>query len=196
VYHRPLQVRKSSVVRAIAVHPDYQDSEVAAAGFVKITPMVPSEISLDMPASPKYPAQGAKTLADHKKGGADIHDGNWLGFEGTPAGLTMHFDKDIQPSNMTISALVATGSWIFPPQSIEVLGSLNGREFFPLGHMKYDAGASAPHPSDGQNFYTLPLLKQTVRHLKVVVHPYGQLPDWHPGAGKPAWLFLDEIIVE
>jgi hexosaminidase len=195
-YRRPVRIQKSAVLKAIAFHPDYLDSEVSSASFVRVAAIPAAQIAFDMPPSPQYPGHGAATLTDHQKGGLDVHDGKWLGFEGTQAGVTMHFDKPFQPASLTLSALVSTGSWIFPPRSVEVLGSLDGSAYFPVGHRQFDAGGDSAHPTDGQNFYTLPLEPKMIRHIKVVVHPYGNLPAWHPGAGKPAWLFLDEIIVE
>jgi hexosaminidase len=31
------------------------------------------------------------------------------------------------------------------------------------------------------------------RYVKVVATNFGKIPDWHPGKGEPAWLFVDEI---
>lgn len=31
--------------------------------------------------------------------------------------------------------------------------------------------------------------------LKLVLLPLKKIPDWHPGKGKHAWLFIDEIKV-
>jgi hypothetical protein len=36
----------------------------------------------------------------------------------------------------------------------------------------------------------------TLRFLRVQARNFGPLPDWHPGAGEPAWLFVDEIVAE
>ena len=35
-----------------------------------------------------------------------------------------------------------------------------------------------------------------VRYLRVRAGNYGPLPDWHAAPGEPAWLFVDEIVVE
>ena len=33
------------------------------------------------------------------------------------------------------------------------------------------------------------------RYLKIKVKNTGQCPEWHPAAGRKAWLFIDEITV-
>ena len=37
---------------------------------------------------------------------------------------------------------------------------------------------------------------QTTRYIKVKAESIKKCPEWHPGAGGKAWLFIDEIVVE
>ncbi|HKL31439.1 MAG TPA: hypothetical protein VJ919_02825 [Tangfeifania sp.] len=37
---------------------------------------------------------------------------------------------------------------------------------------------------------------QLVRFIKVKAQSLLDCPSWHPGAGNPAWIFSDEIIVQ
>jgi len=34
------------------------------------------------------------------------------------------------------------------------------------------------------------------RYIKIVAHNYGNLPSWHLGAGSPAFIFVDEVMIE
>ena len=34
------------------------------------------------------------------------------------------------------------------------------------------------------------------RYLRVLARSYGTIPDWHPGRGDGAFIFVDEILVE
>ena len=34
------------------------------------------------------------------------------------------------------------------------------------------------------------------RWLRIVAESYGTIPDWHPGRGGEAWIFVDEIRVD
>ena len=38
-------------------------------------------------------------------------------------------------------------------------------------------------------------LPASVQYLRVHAENVGQCPDWHGDAGDPAWLFVDEILV-
>ena len=31
------------------------------------------------------------------------------------------------------------------------------------------------------------------RYLRITLHNYGPLPDWHVSAGQQAWIFVDEL---
>jgi hypothetical protein len=44
--------------------------------------------------------------------------------------------------------------------------------------------------------YTLTFDATTAKYLKVVAESYTELPQWHPGAGNPGFLFVDEVIVK
>jgi len=34
------------------------------------------------------------------------------------------------------------------------------------------------------------------RYVRLVAHSYGTIPDWHPGHGGAAYIFVDEILIE
>ena len=34
------------------------------------------------------------------------------------------------------------------------------------------------------------------RYVKMAAKTIGTCPDWHVGAGQPAWIFCDEFIIE
>jgi hypothetical protein len=38
-------------------------------------------------------------------------------------------------------------------------------------------------------------VKTTARYLRVKATNYGTIPDWHPGKGGRAHIFIDELIV-
>ena len=46
------------------------------------------------------------------------------------------------------------------------------------------------------DIYKASIKKAPVRYIKVVAKNLGTCPKGHPGEGKPAWLFIDEVIVE
>jgi hypothetical protein len=43
--------------------------------------------------------------------------------------------------------------------------------------------------------YEINFPPRKIRCLKVVAGPVKKLPEWHPGKGKPGWVFFDELLV-
>jgi hypothetical protein len=43
---------------------------------------------------------------------------------------------------------------------------------------------------------TLKLTASRSDTIRIQIIPFGKLPEGHPGAGNPAWLFLDEILFQ
>ena len=48
---------------------------------------------------------------------------------------------------------------------------------------------------NGCQDYTLVFSETSAKYLKVVADTYTELPAWHPGAGHPGFIFVDEIVV-
>jgi len=34
------------------------------------------------------------------------------------------------------------------------------------------------------------------RYIRIRANNPGPCPDWHPGAGSPSWVFIDEVVIE
>ena len=50
--------------------------------------------------------------------------------------------------------------------------------------------------ANGCQDYTLTFSQTSAKYLKVIAGCCTSLPEWHPGAGHPAFLFVDEVIVK
>jgi hexosaminidase len=86
------------------------------------------------------------------------------------------------------------GSWIWLPVELIVSVSPDGREFREVGR----AGHDVPDDAGGivLRDLTVDLDGIEARHVRVRAVPYGPIPRWHPGAGEPAWIFVDELLIE
>ena len=52
------------------------------------------------------------------------------------------------------------------------------------------------HEPNGIKEYSITFPETSARYLKVSAKTLETLPDWHPGAGYGAFLFIDEITVK
>jgi hexosaminidase len=77
---------------------------------------------------------------------------------------------------------------------VEYFVSDDAKEFKSVGRIVN----SIPLDQDGpfvKEFETA-LSQVQARYVKIVAKTIGVCPPWHPGAGKPSWIFADEIVIE
>lgn len=143
----------------------------------------------------KYPGSaGAFSLTDGLSGSADPHHNAWQGYEGDSL-VRWTFDLGSRKKVRQVSAsfLVATGNWIFPPAQVAVAVSKDGQKFTELDPVRIPLPTR--HVSNFVQSFTLPVDREA-RFVRVTAKGLDRCPEWHQGAGKKAWLFVDEVVVE
>jgi len=109
---------------------------------------------------------------------------------------TINFDKPQPVENVSVGCLRDSGSWILFPKKIEVFAGNTKTNLKKIGETHYDAThldeSGLPMIKD----FKVGVSKTEAKHFKVVVHNAGKLPEWHQGAGRPPWVFVDEVILQ
>jgi hypothetical protein len=95
---------------------------------------------------------------------------------------------------LAIGFLRDVGVWVMLPGSVEFMVSDDGKNFRSVATLTNDADDREPKPVVRE--FAAKLDGVSARFVRVRAKNYGKLPAWHPGAGNPAWLFTDELIVE
>ncbi|MEM9379507.1 MAG: sulfatase-like hydrolase/transferase [Planctomycetota bacterium] len=155
---------------------------------------VGSTVDLDAEPHERYRNIGAAVLADGALGSEDFTDGRWIGFRGTDFEATIDLGGMTPIREITCSFLRAQVSWIFVPRTVEFAVSRDGETYRILDSvdvtMEPDRAAEAvPIGVEAEP-------GEEARFVRVRATPMSSCPDGHPGAGKPPWLFVDEILVE
>jgi hypothetical protein len=97
-------------------------------------------------------------------------------------------------SSIGASFLQAVQSWILLPSSVSLLLSEDGVRWTLAGESSHEIAAE--RDDRFRHTFELPVSAGTrARYVKLVARNYGTLPNWHAGAGRPAWIFADEIAV-
>lgn len=117
----------------------------------------------------------------------------WCGFSGEDFIIELDLIDVVNITSIKVGFLQDQNSWIFLPRELEFQTSIDGRDFMKIPVSSCDdlvkddkvmkIYAKAEYP--GTN----------IRYIKIIAKN-NILPEWHAGAGKAAWLFVDEIIVE
>ena len=191
LYRSPITLDSSAGLSALAAIGGDLCVEETRARFTRCL-NVP-KVVLETPCSLKYPGHGAMTLADGIRGAADFNDSTWLGFEGDDMTAVLDLGKSRHVNTVTAGFLQEQGSWIFLPSRVTVSLSADGKEW------SMPAGISSPVGRSEEVLVkdlAVPMGGTDARYVKVIARNVGVCPQWHPGAGSKAWLFIDEITVQ
>ncbi|MCB0657392.1 MAG: exo-alpha-sialidase [Saprospiraceae bacterium] len=190
-YYQPLEIKDTKVLKIRAFNDAYLPSETITRQYTKIRELPAlGHTTLENTPDAKYPGHGAETLTDQQFGSDNFGDGSWLGFEGGDCVVTLSYSRPVVANQLVVSCLSAPGSWIMPPAKIEVYTSSDGKRFD-----FWDEAMPGQAETGGRIITRIDLSGRRESYLKVVIKNFGKLPADHPGAGNPAWLFVDEVMV-
>lgn len=155
-------------------------------------------VSLKYPPHPKYRGGSKFPLTDGIINNVSprwmFYYDKWLGFEVDDLDATIDLKKHIKVNKITARFLQKLDSWIFPPTEVQIQVSLDGKTFTDISTIdnkeRAEGGVAYLH------LYKGIVENKTIRYIRVIAKNRAVCPDWHPGAGAKAFLFVDEIIVE
>lgn len=144
-------------------------------------------VTVSEPPAPKYDAGGSFTLVDGVVPGKTGEGSRWLGWNGKDMDAIIDLGKKQQVSTVTVTVGDDTDSWIYAPSSLTVLVSDDGT------HFRTVRREAVQEDTAQVRALALPLNGTTARYVEVKAQNAGTIPEGHPGAGSPAWLFVGEI---
>ncbi len=189
IYNRPVLISHSQGIRATGLVPGKSMSIANGITFTRIDML--EDVVNDTPLNERYAGKGKFTLFDGKTGTTGYTDKNWLGYESKDAVMTVNLGIVRKFTGLEVHYLSDQNSWIFAPASVEIEASVNGRDFIALGrtiNTNPDAGKKKTTAA-----FSAAVAPVEARWLRIRVLNNGVCPAGHPGAGQPAWIFLDEI---
>ncbi|MCD4681968.1 MAG: glycoside hydrolase family 92 protein, partial [Bacteroidales bacterium] len=190
-YTGPFILENTAVVKAIAIKEGMPQSNVLKAEFFKIP--IGREIKLNTDYANQYSAGGNLALIDFIRGPLNYRTGAWQGYHGVDVNAIVDLGSIQLIGKIETGFLQDVGSWIFMPNEVQYYVSKDGINFQHIGTIKNDVS----HRMLGVNIKNFTLNFATkARYIKVVAKNQGVCPDWHLGDGQPAWIFVDEIVIE
>ena len=119
-----------------------------------------------------------------------FNDGEWLGFNGKDFETVMQFNKTESLQNVQLHFFQSKGSWVYLPTSVEILSSMDGVNFTSVAKQTHFEKAK-----DGQFTLHMATPVAQAKYLKIIAKCLDKIPAGNTGAGSPAWLFMDEVMV-
>ena len=191
-YQGPFTVSESCTLEAVSTK-DGKSSHVTRCTLHKA--FSDRDIELHSKYNGQYSAGGPTGLIDSRRGGINWRTGGWQGYQGCDfeAVVDLRTVKDV--NHIAAGFLQDARSWIWMPAEVEFLTSEDG--------VDYKRAALIQSPVDGRD-----MTVQTwecswcgaqavnARYVKVKARNFGPIPEWHPGAGYPSFIFIDEITIQ
>ncbi len=196
VYKKPIRLFNNTMVKTKAFKPGWISSDIVQRNFYKSTIYPDSIVLLQLP-DPKYRASGPKTLFDYELGDKNFGNAKWLGYKDANMEMVIGFNQPTAIKDIYFNALVNLGSYIFPIVSIDVMGSMDGKNYTLISKNNYPGVTDAtPKTLNETRGFSCAIGKPApYKFYKLVATNLKKLPSWHPGKGTPAWIFVDEIFL-
>ena len=133
-------------------------------------------------------------LTDGILGKDTYTSGDWAGWYDVPFEAVVDMKGCGEYGEVTLGTFVFKHDWIFNPVNMTISVSDDGKEFREVAFAEYETIANVDD-GNGRQEYTLTFKPVEARYLKIKADVVTPIPEWHAGAGKPGFLFVDEISV-
>jgi hypothetical protein len=192
VYKDALTISKTEIVKAIAVHSNGQKSLVAESKLNKM----PNDwdVKLLSTYNRQYTGGGAKGLIDGLRGTDNFASGEWQGYQDQDFIAVIDLKRETEIKKVGGGFLQVARSWIWMPTKIEFEVSNDDENFTKVAEIetKFPEREMTHTIKD----YMQEITPTKARYVRVKATNLGKIPEWHPGAGFQAFIFVDEIFIQ
>jgi len=189
ILNEKIVLNNSKTLKVAAFKKGWEPSEILVRNYAKIQHQI-KNFNIKQQPDERYP--NPNKLFDLKEGSLDFKDGHWVGYFGGDINLTIDLGAIKTVNNISFSCLEDVGSWILYPTNFTVYtSSTKNGNFIKAGKTNITRQGEGGKVESKKVHLNLPETK--TRYVKILINNQKVLPDWHPSAGNPSWLFVDEI---
>jgi len=142
----------------------------------------------------KYADEDPQVLTDGALGGSSFY-ANWLGFEGNNLEAVIDLEAPRTLSEVSSAFLQVVNHLVFFPEEVSYYYSMDGEHFERLGQVPNARPLQRDSKVNDLQVFALQFEPVEARYIKIKAGNLGEAPLWHHGAGLPAWIFADEVMV-
>lgn len=191
-YTVPFEIGSSCTIKAAIFKDGKQVGKISERTFT-IHSATGLKCEISPPPSFKYQARGAQSLTDATLGSLNHNDGCWLGFEGDDAEIKLDLGNEQPVREIQVAFLQNIKSWIMLPQSVLLeVADISGTY---IKEGEITIGISSPADTIIRKNIVFQVKKKNCRFIRIKIKNGGPLPADHLYPGEPAWLFIDELVV-
>ncbi|MGI8836752.1 MAG: GH92 family glycosyl hydrolase [Pyrinomonadaceae bacterium] len=191
LFEKSFVIRDTTTVKAVAVGSNHTRSLTTSAVFHRI----PQNWSINILShySSQYAAGGELAVIDGVRGNANFSTGSWQGYQGQDFVVVIDLGEVKDISKVGAGFLQDVSAWIWMPRKVEFEFSIDGRKFAPAATIANEV-AEKDYGVVVRDFVQTISPRRT-RYVRVKAYN-GGIPDWHPGKGGEAWIFVDEVLIQ
>jgi hypothetical protein len=194
LYRNPIKIDHDVTLTAVA-YKDEKQLERPVEFKIEYHRIVGKNIIYKNRFSERYPGNGLQALNDGLRGSLIYNDGYWQGFNGDNMDVVIDLGEDFSFKTLSATFLLDQKRWIFIPETVNYFFSEDGVNFQKISGLKHNIPLNSEIPLT--NDFTVKLSRSLkAKYLRIEAINIGVCPEWHPGKGQKAWLFIDEIIIE
>lgn len=142
----------------------------------------------------KYANEDPQALTDGALGGSSFY-ANWLGFEGNNLEAVIDLGESMEFSEISSAFLQVVNHIVFFPEQVSYYYSKDGNNFELLDPIPNARPLTRDSKVNDIQEFLLRFEAVRGRYIKIKAENLGKAPIWHHGAGLPAWIFVDEVMV-
>ena len=131
-------------------------------------------------------------------------DSNWVAFKGSHMDIVLDLGEVFKINSMEVDFLnvQAQANWhqLILPKNVVYQTSIDGKKY---GDPIKVVNPHNPDPAENPEITNVPfysfnviLSSTNARYIKVHAESVLEMPSWHINAGKPAFIYVDEIVVK
>ena len=192
IYTDTLKIGQSCTLKAITIRPN--GSSAVLKEDIKFNKATMKPITMQQPINEKYKFEGKNTLIDGLAGSRNYRTGRWIAFYQNDLEAVIDLQQETPISKAWVRTYVEIGEEILDLRELSVAVSNDGKEYKEVKSEVYPAVSK----EDKNGIYTHELSFDTVqaRYVKIAARPEYNIPAWHWGKGRPAFIFVGEIGLE
>ncbi len=192
LYRAPVAINSDVKLTARAFKKGWYGSSPAQSTYIKRS-VKPDSIELVTPPDPKYSLTDANLLSDGDLGELNFGNGKWLGYQKNEATFNVVFSRASLISRIMLNMLQNTRNSLFPAVKIEFWGGTDKNKLSLLGKI-IPSMPEKEEPSK-QLKTEITFTPAMLKYIRIKAYPLAALPGWHKSKGKPAWIFVSEIVI-
>ncbi|MBC7847078.1 MAG: family 20 glycosylhydrolase [Flavobacterium sp.] len=190
-YKENISIKKSVTVKA-AVISEKQKNKVFEQSFEFNKATLKPVVLKNQPVE-RYRFNGANTLVDGRIGTMVFSTGDWIGLFNENFEAVVDLKSIQEVTKVSVNTFISPNDWIFGPKQFIIFLSDDGLNFTQV----YNKDIEMAMQGDNAKILNLKanFVSQNARYIKIVAPINEKIPQWHYAAGKPTFLFVDEIVV-